>query len=111
MRNRYGIEICRCCASCKYREVKNEGRMCSKAKAEVESWHLCRQWDVHPKLQNAGEGNGKVKSLVYLNYFRERYLQQIDEFVAGKILPTQRLSREEIRKEFSELYGSIYINI
>ncbi len=111
MRNRYGIEICRCCASCKNRMVTNDGRMCSKIDYEVASWQYCSQWDVHPKLQNAGEGNGKVKSLVYLNYFRERYLLQIDEFLAGKILPTQRLSREEIRKEFSELYGSIYINI
>ena len=111
MRNRYGIEICRCCASCKNRMVINDGRMCSKTDYEVASWHLCTQWDIHPRLQNAGEGNGKVKSLSYLNYFRERYLQQIDECISGKILPTQRLSREEIRKEFSELHGSIYINI
>ena len=80
MRNRYGIEICRCCASCKYREVKNEGRMCSKAKAEVESWHICRQWDVHPKLQNVGEGNGKVKSLMYLNLITQRLPLQCTQY-------------------------------
>ncbi len=85
--------------------------MCSKAKAEVESWHLCRQWDVHPKLQNAGEGSGKVKSLAYMNYCRDRYLQQREELIAGNILPTQVKPVEEIRKEFSELHGSIYINI
>lgn len=111
MRNRYGIEICKCCASCKFRKVVNEGRMCSKAKVLVESWHLCSGWDIHEKLQNAGDGRGKVKSLAYMNYCRDRYLQQREELIDGKILPTQVKPVEEIRKEFSELYGSIYINI
>ena len=111
MRNRYGMEIRRCCASCKYRMVNNEGRMCSKTNFEVASWHLCTQWDIHPKLQNAGEGNGKVKSLDYLNYHREKYLQQREDFYERKILATQIMSTEQIRKEYTELHGSIFINI
>lgn len=111
MRNRYGIEICRCCASCKHRKVTNEGRMCRKTEDGVESWHLCSRWDMHENLQNAGEGGGKVKKLQYLNYFRQTWLQQREELVAGRMLPTQALSKEEIRKKFNELYGSEFINI
>ena len=111
MRNRYGIEICRCCASCKNRMVTNDGRMCSKIDYEVASWQYCSQWEMHPKLQNAGEGNGKVKSLDYLNYHREKYLHQREDYYESKILATQIMSTEQIRKEYTEQKGSIYINI
>lgn len=111
MRNRYGMEIRRCCASCKYRKITNDGRMCSKIDYEVASWQYCSQWEMHPKLQNAGEGNGKVKSLDYLNYHREKYLQQREDYYESKILATQIMSTEQIRKEYTEQKGSIYINI
>ena len=78
--------------------------MCSKIDYEVASWQYCSQWEMHPKLQNAGEGNGKVKSLDYLNYHREKYLQQREDYY-------QIMSTEQIRKEYTEQKGSIYINI
>ncbi len=111
MRNRYGVEVRLACCSCQHRTITNDGRMCRQAKTLVESSHYCGHWQMHPKLQNAGEGSGQVKRLAYLDYFRKQSLRQREDLIDGKILPTQMRSAEQIRKEYTEQNGSVYINI
>jgi hypothetical protein len=63
------------------------------------------------RLQNAGMSGGKVKSRRYLSYFRERWVEQREALTSGRITATAMLSTEEIREEYEQEQGSIYINI
>ena len=87
------------------------GRVCSLTGETVECGGLCEGWVLSPKLQNAGRGGGKVKSLKYLNYYRERWLKQQEDLMTKRITADALVSAADIRREFNELYGSEYINI
>lgn len=65
----------------------------------------------YPKLKKVAWGLGKVKKLAYLNYFRETWLQQQQDYIDGKISVIQLKSVDDIRKEFEERFGSIYLSI
>lgn len=111
MRNRNGIEIKECCASCKHRCLDNDGRSCSLTKVPVASGYRCEKWTMHKRLQNAGNSGGKVKSWHYLHFFMERWTQQREAYEAGRIEVTGLLSAEDIRKEYREQHGSEFIHI
>lgn len=112
MKNKYGIKIKKCCGSCLLRQIKNEeGRICKLSGESVKGSFLCENWVMHHRLENAGMGGGNVKSLKYLNYYRERWLKQQEDLVAKRITADAFVSAADIRKEFNELYGSEFINI
>ena len=101
-----------CCASCKLRKIKSvEGRVCGNSDEPVAGGGLCEKWALHPKLEKVAWGLGKVKKLRYLNYFRETWLQQQQDYIDGKISVVQLKSIEDIRKEFEERYGPIYLKM
>ena len=111
MRNKYDIEIQKLCGSCRQREIKSpEGRVCRLSGEPVECGFLCEHWEMHPKLQNAGRGGGKVKSLKYLNYYRERWLKQKEDLMTKRITADVFASAEDIRKQYNEQHGSEFIN-
>jgi hypothetical protein len=111
-RNENGIMIKKCCASCKKRKLDNElGRSCSRHKVLVDSDDCCKKWVLSPKLNNAGNGIGKVKSRSYLNYYRKKWMQQIDALERGEIDGNQMKCAGEIREEYEREYGSIYVEI
>ena len=62
------------------------------------------------RMQNAGMSGGLVKSWSYLCYCRERWIQQREAVIAGRIKADEMLSVADIRKVFAEEHGSIYIN-
>ena len=111
MRNQFDIEIQKLCGSCAKRTILQMGRVCSLTGETVECGGLCEGWVLSPKLQNAGRGGGRVKSLKYLNYYRERWLKQQEDLVAKQITADAFASAEDIRKDYEHEHGSIYLNI
>lgn len=71
-RNRWGIDVRICCASCQYKayDRKTGERLCSLTQQPVESRHLCEEWHLSQGLAMAGVGGGEVKSLEHL---REKF--------------------------------------
>ena len=67
-RNRWGIEVRICCASCQYKDYdrKTGERLCTLTQQQVESQELCDDWHLSQGLSMAGAGGGEVKSLEYL---------------------------------------------
>ena len=110
MRNQFDIEIQKLCGSCAKRTILQTGRVCSLTGETVECGGLCEGWEMHPKLQNAGRGGGRVKSLKYLNYYRERWLKQQEDLMTKRITADDFASAEDIRKDYEQEHGSIYIN-
>lgn len=112
MRNENGIVIKKCCASCKMRKLSLEAeRTCMLYKKEIESDDVCNRWELCPKLQNAGLGLGMVKSRRYLTYYRERWIEQRDALIEGRIDGKQIKNAGEIRKEYEKEFGSRFIKI
>ena len=75
-RNRWGIEIKICCASCQYKDYdrKTGERICTLTQQPVERLDLCEEWHLSQGLAMAGAGGGEVKSKEYL---REKFLECI----------------------------------
>ena len=112
MRNRNGIEIKKCCASCRFRQISSEkGRFCKKHKKTVKAGWLCKDWEMNPDLEHAGDSGGQVKCTKYLDYYRKRWLEQREAVITGNMKPEDMLTTEQIRKEYNEQYGSEFINI
>ena len=66
-RNKFGIEINICCASCQYRGFDKQGkRICSLTEQQVDSRAVCEDWHLRQGLENAGAGGGTVKSAEHL---------------------------------------------
>ena len=111
MKNRFGIEVLPCCASCGRRLINIEGRQCSLNGNPVAASDCCDHWEMEKGLQNAGRGGGKVKKCHYLVFYMERWLEQRHAYESGEISAAELRSDEDIRKEYEEEHGSIYINI
>ena len=112
MRNRNGIEIKKCCASCRFRQINSQrGRHCTEHKMKMEAGWLCKDWDMSPDLEHAGDSGGQVKCTKYLDYYRKRWLEQREAYEAGRLKAEDMLTAEQIRKEYNEQYGSEFINI
>ena len=111
VRNEHGINIKVCCASCKLRKIESdEGHVCGLNDKEVKACHRCKHWEMSRRLQNAGMSGGRIKSWRYLTYYRERWIAQREALIAGKITANEMLTVEDIRREYEQEFGSIYIN-
>ena len=62
--NMYRVRIKKWCASCKYKEVLNDGtRVCTKMQLKVPQDLVCRKWQMSDGLKNAGLLSGGVVRL------------------------------------------------
>ena len=62
--NMYRVRIKKWCASCKYKEVLNDGtRVCSKMKLKVPQDLVCQNWQMSDSLKKAGLQTGAVVRL------------------------------------------------
>lgn len=112
VRNEHGINIKVCCASCKLRKITSDRcRVCGLSGKKVKANHCCDQWEMSRRLQNAGMSGGKVKSYRYLTYHRKRWIEQREALTSGRITAAAILSAEDIREEYEQEHGSIYINL
>ena len=104
MRNRNGIEIKECCASCRFKRIDHfRGRICTKHRITVKKKSLCKKWKISKGLLHAGDSGGRVKSPEYLIF-----LVEIRERVIEGENPCGSRTAKEI---YNELYGSEFINI
>ena len=95
-RNKNGIKVKRCCASCKYKEILGNGeRICTVG---CESHETCRHWRMRDELRNAGNPFGTIKTKEYLHYVLDiRYREKVENFSHR----TEQRDIEEIRKEYN----------
>ena len=108
-RNAHGVMVKACCASCQFRRIAGDkGRLCGRTGEDVAAAHRCEHWEMSRRLENAGMSGGRVKSWQYLCHYRKRWMAQRDALAAGRINALQLLSAHDIRREYKELYGSIY---
>ena len=62
VRNAYGVNVKRCCASCQHKCIDKEGeRVCAQMMIKVEQMFECQQWRMSDGLMNAGVGGGVVR--------------------------------------------------
>ena len=95
-RNKKGIKVKRCCASCKYKEILGNGeRICTVG---CESHETCRHWRMRDELRKAGNPFGVIKTKEYLHYVLDiRYREKVENYSHR----TEQRDIEEIRKEYN----------
>ena len=95
-KNKRGIRVKRCCASCKNKEIDNFGnRHCAKG---FDSCETCRCWRMRDELRNAGTPFGVIKSKEYLRFVLEIRDRETNSTCYVKRGPQRDIN--EIRKEY-----------
>ena len=109
--NVYGMSVRRCCASCVHKALtgKLKYRKCLKHLCQVKAHNVCADWEMNKPSQKAGASEGKVKRREYLMYVLE--VRQREAAAAKQGNRVTRLSIGEIRQQFEEEHGTIYMNI
>ena len=111
MRNQYGIEVKECCASCRHKDLTRlmSSRFCLQHQKKVKPRECCEQWEMSEQMQAAGLSGGKVKKKAYLKYVIE---VREDESLADQLkIQIPHKSLEQIRQDFEEKNGSIYLSL
>ena len=110
-RNQHGIEVKKCCASCKHKDLTRLvlARYCSQHHKKVKPRECCEQWEMSEQMEAAGSGGGKVKRKAYLKYVLD---VREDESLADQLgIKFPHKSIGQIRKDFEEKNGSIYVTL
>ena len=110
-RNQHGIEVKKCCASCKHKDLTRLvlARYCSQLHEKVKPRECCEQWEMSEQMEAAGSGGGKVKKKAYLKYVLD---VREDESLADQLgIKFPHKSIGQIRKDFEEKNGSIYVTL
>lgn len=109
--NGYGMSVRRCCASCVHKALtgKLRYRKCLKHLCQVKAHNVCADWEMNKPSQKAGASEGKVKRREYLMYVLE--VRQREAAAAKQGNRVTRLSIGEIRQQFEEEHGTIYMNL
>lgn len=110
VKNAYGVDICMCCASCKFKEIDKTLRICTNGEGHVPSSWVCEDWEICPEFEKAGSAQGKVKKKAYLMYLLSRLMQDKAASIAAaeRGLIHTRVSIAEIRREFEKKNKTIY---
>ena len=109
-RNKHGVRMARCCMSCAFKEETELKtiRVCSLDEFPHHRCHMCRDWQMSRTMEGAGTSGGRIKRREYLMFaLSVRYEEQLAEENGQEIVPK---SIEEIRREYENQYGSIYLN-
>ena len=95
-RNKRGIKVKRCCASCANKEIDEFGvRHCTLG---YDSCDTCRHWRMREELRNAGSPFGVIKSKEYLRFVMNIRNREMDNGCFKKRVPLRDI--KEIRKEY-----------
>ena len=108
MRNKFGIGIKECCASCDAKVITNKGtyRMCSLDHKEVDGTDVCNSWQLRKGLEEAGSAKGGVKRKAYFNYLQEVRDREATARNLGLRITAKTL--EDVRAEFEIENGSVF---
>lgn len=110
-RNQHGIEVKKCCASCKHKDLTRLvlARYCSQHHEKVKPRECCEQWEMSEQMEAAGSGGGKVKKKAYLKYVLD---VREDESLADQLgIKFPHKSIGQIRRDYEEKNGSIYVTL
>ena len=121
-RNSHGIEIKKCCASCRFKDLTRlmTARFCTQHHKSVKPKGCCKQWAISEQLEAAGRGGGQVKRRAYLRYLLEVRADErlrVGERSSGMRLADQlgihapHKSIDQIRQEFEKNHGSIFLSL
>ena len=122
MKNQHGIEVKECCASCRHKDLTRLllARYCTQHQKKVKPRECCEQWEMSEQMQAAGLSGGKVKKKAYLKFVlqvRADERLRVGERSSGMSLADQlgikfpHKSLEQIRRDFEEKNGSIYVTL
>ena len=100
-KNKYGISIVKCCASCKHKQADSRVRLGLNGEGSVPSDYLCKAWEMSEGLDNAGKGGGKVKKKDYFEFCNNVSITTAD-------LPKYISVKDAKRAEYEEIHGGIY---
>ena len=96
-KNKRGIKVKRCCASCANKEIDELGkRHCILGYA---SCITCRHWRMREELRNAGNPFGVIKTREYLRHVRDIRLKEQENARMGEMVEPTEI--KEIRKEYN----------
>ena len=109
--NGYGMSVRRCCASCVHKALtgKLRYRKCLKHLCQVKAHNVCADWEMNKLSQKAGASEGKVKKREYQLFLLE--VRQREAAAAKQGNRVTRLSIGEIRQQFEEEHGTIYMSL
>ena len=95
-RNKRGIKVKRCCASCANKKIDEFGvRHCT---LDYASSDTCRHWRMREELRNAGTPFGVIKTKEYLRHVRDIRLKEQENARMGDMV--EPIEIKEIRKEY-----------
>ena len=110
VKNVRGIEVRKSCSTCPFRRLKdNEKDLCEKLGVYVMGTDRCSGWKMAPCYAKVGTNKGRVKSKAYLDFILKKRLAEDEEIELGVLTEADRQPVKEIRKEYEEKYGSIYM--
>lgn len=106
VRNPFGVCIKKCCASCKFKDLKRgvTERHCKEHAKTVKACGLCKSWKMSSLLQSVQFSDGQIKRREYQLYLLKIRTEELEKNVK------KQKSIEVIREEFERQYGSIYIS-
>ena len=105
-RNRFGVKVKKCCASCQHKCINLDGtRLCVLMDLIVPPDLRCPKWDIHEGLLHVGESGGKVKSRQYLKFVQDVREQEQAAIEAGQMKLKDCQSIDALRTQFEELFG------
>lgn len=112
VRNKHGIEIRKCCASCQFRVVEESKRICVLQQKTVQMKHVCEDWKLGYRMENAGNSGGQIKRSKYLKYVHEMRMQEQEEIEMGDMTEEEQLPVEALGRAFELSFRkSPYIGI
>ena len=103
VKNRKGLDIVKCCASCQHKAIDRDIRMCMNGGGIVSKDYLCPSWQMSENLINAGsEVGGQTKRPEYIQWLLER--REDERKNCQSPAPIGKLI-----DEYEEAYGSRYL--
>ena len=114
--NPCGLRVKKCCASCRFKDVEEDGsRACPIIDEYVKSDHVCEHWEMDYNTSQAGVCRGRIHKKEYLMFALAIRLGEGAEALRakkkGEPAPEPR-SIESIRREYEEDYGTtVLMNI
>ena len=110
-RNSHGIEIKKCCASCRFKDLTRlmTARFCTEHNKRVKPRECCYEWALSDQLEAAGSAGGKVKRKAYLKFVLA--VREEESLADQRGLHIVHKTIEQIRQEIEKKNGSIFVEI
>lgn len=107
--NEYYRRVKKCCASCQHKDINIFGvRHCLLTGRRIRAKKVCDCWIMSNQLAQLGMETGGIKCRAYQLHMMSVRVEEAE--MMGADTEVTQASVEEIRKDYEEQYGSIYIN-